>query len=156
VDGVSGVIRNWEAIKAEEREENGPSGKKGLLDGVPAGLPALSKAQEVIDRVGRVNFTGLVEKGDQQIIIDLLNSYAHADQDEKARLLGELLLGLSVIAHQDGVDAESALRERLAKFLTRFSRMESTARESGKSFMDMSESEQSRLWADTINLDGGD
>jgi uncharacterized protein YabN with tetrapyrrole methylase and pyrophosphatase domain len=106
--------------------------------------------------VGRVNFTGLVEKGDQQIIIDLLNSYANADQDEKARLLGELLLGLSVIAHQDGVDAESALRERLAKFLTRFSRMESAARESGKSLLDMSESEQSRLWADTINLDGGD
>ncbi len=156
VDGVLGVIRNWEAIKAEEREENGPSGKKGLLDGVPAGLPALSKAQEVIDRVGRVNFTGLKEKGDQQIIIDLLNSYANADQDEKARLLGELLLGLSVLAHQDGVDAESALRERLAKFLARFSRMESAARESGKSLLDMSESEQSRLWADTINLDGGD
>ena len=79
-----------------------------------------------------------------------------AGASDHQRLLGELLLGLSVLAHQDGVDAESALRERLAKFLTRFSRMESAARESGKSLMDMSASEQSRLWADTINLDGGD
>ena len=39
VDGVSGVIHTWEAIKAEERRDNGESGKKGVLDGVPMAPP---------------------------------------------------------------------------------------------------------------------
>src|SRR5512147_218931 len=44
VADVDGVLTNWEKLKEKEREKKKSS--KGLLDGVPLALPALSQAQE--------------------------------------------------------------------------------------------------------------
>jgi tetrapyrrole methylase family protein/MazG family protein len=44
LDGVQGVLKNWEKLKAAERAE-GTDSEKGLLDGVPRSLPALGQAQ---------------------------------------------------------------------------------------------------------------
>ncbi|HAF47816.1 MAG TPA: hypothetical protein DCL08_01070, partial [Anaerolineaceae bacterium] len=63
VSGVSGVLHNWEEIKAEERKDNGDKALKGLLDGVPKALPALSQAGEIIERTRRVGFDHLISKG---------------------------------------------------------------------------------------------
>ncbi len=41
--------KNWEALKLKE-------GKKGVLAGVPKGLPALVKAQRIQDKVAGVGF----------------------------------------------------------------------------------------------------
>ena len=55
LDGVDGVLVNWEKLKEAERKNNGQH-EKGLLDGVPLALPALSQAQEYQDRAARVGF----------------------------------------------------------------------------------------------------
>src|SRR5262249_42461352 len=44
---VDQVLKNWDAIKREERAAVGHA-PRGLLDGIPAGLPALMAAQETI------------------------------------------------------------------------------------------------------------
>ena len=49
------VIQNWERIKASERETNGEK-DKGLLDGVPGSLPALTQAETYQKRAARVGF----------------------------------------------------------------------------------------------------
>ena len=54
LDGVQGVLANWEKLKEKERGEK--KEEKGLLDGVPKVLPALSQAQEYQDRAARVGF----------------------------------------------------------------------------------------------------
>ena len=54
LDGVDGVLANWEKLKEKERGEKKED--KGLLDGVSAILPALSQAQEYQDRAARVGF----------------------------------------------------------------------------------------------------
>ena len=59
VDGVQGVIRSWEEIKAEERQAHEVGEKSGILDGVPTALPALLQAEHIIERVSRVGFQGL-------------------------------------------------------------------------------------------------
>ena len=146
VEDVAGVIQNWEAIKAEERQGNGESGKKGLLDGVPKALPALLQAEEVIERVGRVDFNLLAEKGKLERIRKILNELETSDNDEKARLFGELLLAVSSLAHQAGVDAESALREALAQFRQRFGVMENEALVSGERLVELSDEEKAQLW----------
>ena len=46
------VIRNWEAIKAEEK----PDKRASLLDGVPQHLPALLKARRLQEKAARVGF----------------------------------------------------------------------------------------------------
>lgn len=146
VEGVAGVIQNWEAIKAKEREGNGESGKKGLLDGVPKALPALLQAEEVIERVGRVDFKWLAEKGKPERIRNVLNHLEASENEEKVGLFGELLLAISSLAHQTGVDAESALREVLAQFRQDFGVMENEALASGERLVELSDEEKTQLW----------
>ncbi|MGD2205906.1 MAG: nucleoside triphosphate pyrophosphohydrolase, partial [Anaerolineae bacterium] len=55
VEGTDDVLRNWEAIKADERSEAGP-GAPSRLAGVPAILPALARAQALGDRAARAGF----------------------------------------------------------------------------------------------------
>lgn len=148
VDGVSGVIRNWEVIKAEERRENGASGKRGLLDGVPVALPALLQAEEIIERVGRVKFDRLIEKGDLDKIHHILNALEEAKENEKGRFIGELILSVAVLAHQMDIGPESALRERLNIFREKFGIMEAHTLESGRTLLDLSEQEMAQGWTE--------
>ena len=146
VEGVKGVIRNWEAIKADERQEKCDDTKAGLLDGVPKALPALSQAQAVIDRVGRVNFEKLDEKGTPQVILQTLKALEKLEGKEKVNLVGELLLSVCVLAYQAGIDAESALRESMTRFRLRYSKVEALAAVDGKSMVGLSSDEKADLW----------
>ena len=146
VGGVSGVIHKWEQIKAEERQENGETGKKGLVDGVPKTLPALSQAGEIIERTGRVRFDKLLKKGNPQKIQDLINVFKKADDKIRKNVLEDILLGVSALAYQSNLDAESALREALGRFRIRFGLMESYALENGEALVDMSDEKKETLW----------
>ncbi len=71
MDGVGGVLKNWENLKAEERAGSSEP-EKGLLGGVPLALPALIQAQEYQDRAARVGFDwpeieGVLEKIAEEI-----------------------------------------------------------------------------------------
>ncbi len=148
VDSVSGVIRNWEAIKAEERKENGTPGKKGLLDGVPQALPALLQAEEIIERVGRVQFNLLFEKGDPARIIDTLNALKKAEEGEKGEIIGELLLAVAVLGHKLDIGLENALRERLTRFREKFGIMEAQVLNSGQTLLDISQEDMAARWSE--------
>ena len=101
VDGEEGVLRNWHAIKAEEREAAG-SPPRGPADGVPRGLPALRRAAE-LDRV-------LAWEPDTAVAAQPLQ-HAVAAGDEAA--FGAALLCLAQLARRAGVDPELALRDAL-------------------------------------------
>jgi tetrapyrrole methylase family protein/MazG family protein len=146
VNGVSGVIRNWEAIKAAERKENGIPEKKGLLDGVPQALPALSQAQAVIERVDRVGFAALAQLGTVRGVRDLLAEFSEAPSDGRKACLGRLFLSLASLAWQQDLDAESALRETLSRFRRQFGAMEALAANQGQALVDLSNQEKTDLW----------
>ena len=106
VDGVGGVLKNWEKLKAEERAgSNEP--EKGLLDGVPLALPALLQAQDYQDRAARVGFDwpeidGVLEKIAEEIqeVRDAANEQELADE------LGDLIFSLVNLARWKKIDAE--------------------------------------------------
>jgi len=145
VSGVSGVLHNWEEIKAEERKDNGDKALKGLLDGVPKALPALSQAGEIIERTRRVGFDHLISKGDPVYLINQIDNLVTAES--KAKLLEELLLGLSSLAYQNELDAESLLREALARFREQVGIMEASAIRRGESLVNLSKERKEGLWA---------
>ena len=156
VDGVSGVIHNWEAIKAEERKENGDSGKKGLLDGVPKALPALLQADEIVERVGRVKFDQLATMGSVEFIRSKLDDIMAMEEEGRSADFGELLLGVVSLAHKRSVEPESALREAIARFRVRFGTMEASALADDRPLVELSQDEMEGLWAETPGTEDQD
>jgi XTP/dITP diphosphohydrolase len=87
------VLVHWNAAKAAEKRE-----RRSVLDGVPAGMPALARAQKVLGRAARLPVPP-VERPET----------APASETD----LGDALLALVAQAQQHGWDAERALRERI-------------------------------------------
>ena len=101
VDGVEGVLHNWNQIKAAEREAVGAA-PRGAADGVPRALPALSRAAGL----GRA----LDWEPDRTLATRPL-AEAVATGDRAA--FGAALLCLALLAQRAGVDPELALRDAL-------------------------------------------
>jgi tetrapyrrole methylase family protein/MazG family protein len=146
IDDPDSVIRNWERLKANERNENGEV-EKGLLDGVSKALPALTQAQTYQKRVVRVGFdwpeiSGVIEKVCEEI------EEIRSAPDDKARAaeMGDLLFSVVNLARWLNIDAESALREANARFRKRFAGIESAARQRGLALDQMSIAELDALW----------
>jgi XTP/dITP diphosphohydrolase len=85
------VLVHWNAAKAAEKRE-----RRSVLDGVPAGMPALARAQKVLGRAARV-----------------VDTPAAASEPDSESALGDALLALVAQARANGWDAERALRERI-------------------------------------------
>ena len=145
VGGVDGVLQNWEKLKEAERSEKRE--EKGMLDGVPLALPALSQAQEYQDRAARVGF-------DWPVIDDVLDKVAEEMQEVKeaktdfelADEIGDLFFVLVNFARWKKVDAESALRGANMKFKKRFGYIETNAKAQGRNLSDMKLEEMDALW----------
>ena len=145
LDGVPDVLHNWEALKADEREEEGND--KGLMEGVPIGLPALTQANELQSRAARVGFdwretAGVIEKVEEEFS-EVVN--AETDSRREAEL-GDLLFAIVNYARWNGVDPESALRQANSRFRARFAHIEQGAKTEGKRLSEMDLEEMDRLW----------
>jgi uncharacterized protein YabN with tetrapyrrole methylase and pyrophosphatase domain len=150
------VIQNWEAIKEDERRENGESSKKGLLDGVPRALPALLQAEEIVERVSRVKFDELTEMGQEAVVRSLMQDALEATDETRQEMLGALLLALASYAHQQDIGAEDALREAINRFRKQFDTMEADALAAGQSLVDLSDVEKDQLWTEAGSQDKED
>jgi tetrapyrrole methylase family protein / MazG family protein len=154
VQNVSGVLTNWQRIKEAERKENGEQDKKGLLDGVPRALPALSQAQEIQDRAARVGFdwpeiAPVIDK----VREELDEVLAAQSEHEQASELGDLLFAVVNLVRWYKVDAESALRQTSERFRRRFGYVEGQARAAGRSLSDMNLDEMDVFWDQAKGLE---
>lgn len=123
------VYANWERIKEEEK------GDRAIDEGVPRALPALIAAQKVQRRAAGKGFdwarlSGAVEKVREEL--DELEEAARAHEGEDVEgtakdaleeEVGDVLFAATALARKLGVDAESALRSTIRKFVGRFEAM---------------------------------
>ncbi len=131
VDTATAQTRAWEAHKAAERQAKAAeSGRRAsVLDGVAAGLPALTRALKLQRRAARVGFDWpaalqVLDKIDEEVIELRAEIANNAASERVADELGDLLFALVNLArHLDG-DPESALRHANAKFERRFRAVE--------------------------------
>jgi MazG family protein len=147
VSGTEQVLSNWEQIK---RAEPGYEDRTSLLDGIPAGLPALMRAQEVSKRVVRVGFewpsVGEVLDKMEEEIAELRAEIAAGDQARAADELGDTFFTLVNIARQLGIDAEDALRRMTLRFAMRFRKIEDYAGMNGRTVQDLTLEEMEEIW----------
>ncbi len=142
---VDQVLTNWEKLKAVEREAEGI--EKGILDGIPQGLPALAQAYELQLRVTRVGFDWPEVEGVLAKINEELNEVKEAEgKISKAAELGDLLFAVVNYARWLDVDPETALRDANRRFRTRFARLEKSATSQGRHLSEMTLEEMDSLW----------
>jgi MazG family protein len=151
------VIRNWEAIKAQEKAEkqkNGSAERRSLLDGIPSKLPAIHEAHQISARAARVGFDwpdleGIFDKL-QEEVNELKEVIAGGgDGERRERLedeIGDMLFVIVNIARRLKIDCESALKRANRKFKSRFQYMEGELGRQGKTLQEASLEEMEALW----------
>jgi nucleoside triphosphate diphosphatase len=117
---------HWEATKAAERAAKAAASgsRPSVLDDLPKGLPALTRAFKLQKRAARVGFDWPDLEGVRAKVNEELDELEQAGPDEREDELGDLLFTLVNHARRLGIDPETALRRANAKFEGRFRAME--------------------------------
>jgi MazG family protein len=140
----------WEAIKAEERANKAAGGPKSLLDDVPVGLPALTRAVKLTKRAARVGFTWshaseVLDKLREEVE-ELEREVAEGDQARLRDELGDVLFVCANIGRMLDIDPEDALRGANAKFARRFGFIEQALADDGRTPDQSDLAEMDALW----------
>jgi MazG family protein len=142
----------WEQLKAAERAKKGRSGDASLLDDVPVGLPALTRAVKLSRRAAQVGFvwpdiSHVVAKLHEEVG-ELEAEIAAGDLEKARHELGDVLFVMANIARTLDVDPEDALRYTNSKFVRRFKYVEAKLAERGKTADQSDLAEMDTLWED--------
>lgn len=145
------VKSNWEKIKLKE-------GKKSVLEGVPASLPALLKAYRMQEKAGGVGFEWKRKedvwlKVEEELAELQVEVASNESSDRMEDEFGDLLFALVNYARYIGVNPEDALERTNKKFRSRFSYIENKAAEVDKQLHNMSLEEMDDLWNEAKKLE---
>jgi MazG family protein len=127
VDGdESTVLKNWEAIKKEEKAAKGLD--ESALSGVPPSLPALLRAYRVGQKASNAGFDwpdleGPEAKVDEEWM-EFKEAVAAGDKKAAEQELGDLLFAVVNLARKIKVEPELALRGTIERFSSRFRHIE--------------------------------
>jgi MazG family protein len=151
------VLRNWEAIKAKEREAKGKD-DESMLDSVHRGLPAVMEAFQMSTKVSRVGFDwpdadAALVKLDEEVLELRQAIQARTDSRAIAEETGDLLFIAVNVARLCGVDPESALKAANRKFRRRFAHVEARLRTDARKPADATADEMEALWNEAKRLE---
>lgn len=158
--GVQGQSAAWEAIKAQERAAKSAGRVQSVLDDVPVGLPALSRAVKLTKRAGRVGFDwpdppSVMEKLHEEVA-ELQVEIDAGDLEKAREELGDLLFVCANLARKLDVDPEAALRAANAKFVRRFGHIERSLADAGRTPEGATLAEMEALWQDAKRVEKGE
>jgi MazG family protein len=177
VSGSREVVKNWERIKADERKTRGEA-PRSAIGGVPAGLPALVRAERVTEKAAAVGFDwpdlrGVLDKVREELseLEEALSRSTSpqlppsgagtpqspdAGQDGQVEHeLGDLLFALSNLGRFAKVHPEEALRAAVRRFEARFHHIEARLGEQGKTPRESDLAEMDRYWDEAKALEPG-
>lgn len=140
-------LKDWDRIKREEKTSEKP---KGTFDSLPRGLPPLTRAYRIHAKAERAGFTWPedeeVERQVEAEWLELLDAMQSGEETAIEHEFGDHLFSLVELGRRKGIKAAAALDSATRRFLDRFERMETLARERGLDFIQMSLDEKDELW----------
>ena len=125
VDGADQVVRNWDAIKRDEKQ------RTSVFDGIATSQPSLGYAFAVQRKAAKVGFdwpdiSGALPKIAEETA-EVVQAIADRDPRATADEVGDLLFAVVNVARHAGVEPEVALRAAAQKFRRRFEAVERLA-----------------------------
>lgn len=131
---IGAIKTHWEATKKAEKQAAGEP-VASVVDGVPAGFPALVRAQKLQKKVARVGFDwpddgGVINKLREEVD-ELAQAMASGDDAQVAEEMGDLFFTLVNLARHRDLDAETVARAGALKFEQRFRMLEAVLAERG-------------------------
>ncbi len=158
VDSADEVVKNWEAIKKEERASKAED--SSALAGVPAALPALQRAHRMCGKAVSAGFKwsnvagALAKLGEENVELREALSRSGLDLDANAPAsaaqraaveheLGDVLLAAAFLSTYLSLDPEKLARDAVRRFEARFRSME---RSVGRPLAELSESSLIEAW----------
>lgn len=146
-DNHQALLDNWEATKKVENQE---TGRKGVFDSLPKGLPPLLKSYRINSKAARNGFTWDSTDDVQAKLTEEWNEWQEAlqqkDTDASEKEFGDYLFTLVELGRRHGIKANSALDFANQKFLHRFALMEAHAQEQGLELDAMNLEQMNDLW----------
>jgi ATP diphosphatase len=149
------VKRLWDEIKAAEKRERaarlGSSERAAsILDGVPAAMPSLTRADKLTRKAAKVGFEwpdldGVTAKVEEELA-EVREAAASGERPEIAAEIGDLLFTVANLARHLEVDPEAALAAANRKFERRFKSVEQALAADGRSPEQSGLAEMDRLW----------
>ena len=170
------LLRNWEAMKAEEKRVAGKEVKdenSSLLDGVSARLPSLMEAHQLATKAARVGFdwqnvedifaklheeieelrAAIREHRESQpkegAETDVAAARAEADDVRLREELGDVLFAVANVARHLQVEPEAALKLTNRKFRRRFRYVEQGLASRGRELGSATLEEMEALWQES-------
>lgn len=139
------VLKNWEALKSEERKA---TGQHSVLDNIPAAMPALSRAYKLQKRCANVGFdwpdvAGAWDKVKEEI--DEVEELP-TDSPKLEEELGDLMFALVNVVRKHKLEPETVLRKANMKFEQRFRAVEAALQQDGKAPQQSDLAEMDALW----------
>ena len=145
------VLRNWEAIKADERRDAGA--EPSPFAGIARALPALPASREIQERASSMGWDwpaieGVWEKVGEEL--DELHGAPDGDaaeaRDARLHELGDVLFAIVNLARWLKLDPEEALRTANRRWIARYERVEALAASRGLVLADLSPEGKDELW----------
>jgi len=144
----------WDRIKAQEKAETGAGA--GLLDEVPAALPALTRAVKLQNKAAEVGFDWpspapvlaklKEELGELEDVIAKKASGSESDAKAVEEEFGDLLFVVANVARHLKLDPETCLRAANQKFVRRFRYIEQRLSADGRTPSGSNLAEMDALW----------
>jgi nucleoside triphosphate diphosphatase len=140
----------WERIKGEEKLAKGLGEDRGALDGVPVGLPALTRALKLQQKASKVGF----DWNDPLAVLAKIREEAtaietelkHGERQAAAAEVGDLLFAVANLARHLDADPETILRATNLKFERRFAAIERALEARGLTPEQSTLAEMDALW----------
>lgn len=146
------VIRNWEVIKRQERQDRGEAvERESALRGIPRSAPALYQAFELSKKAAKTGFDWPDTGSALGKVAEEARELAEAEGaggGEQASELGDLLFALAVLSRRLGINPEEALHAANGRFRRRFETMEAGAAQEGRPLDSLALDEWLALWAE--------
>jgi MazG family protein len=139
------VEQNWEQLKLKEK-----GGNKSVLEGVPAALPSMIKAQRVQEKARNVGFDWeqreqVWDKVEEELA-ELRHEVDAMDDDKKEAEFGDFLFSMINAARLYKINPDNALERTNQKFIRRFNYLEEHTLKKGLSLKEMSLADMDAIW----------